>query len=90
MGERRETAGTLRFISRVAKFRLFQQRTCDEVQSRLGLLPTNPPPETCEDALKIVCLVNPLIEALESFHEDLGEKMHSLSAEVEKLRSEVP
>jgi len=30
-----------------------------------------------------------LIEALESFHEDLGEKMHSLSAEVEKLRSEV-
>ena len=54
-----------------------------------GQLATNPPPETCEDALKIVCLVNPLIEALESFHEDLGEKMHSLSAEVEKLRSEV-
>lgn len=54
-----------------------------------GQLATLPPPETCEDGLKIVCLVNPLIEALESFHEDLGEKMHSLSAEVEKLRSEV-
>lgn len=54
-----------------------------------GQLASNPPPETCEDALKIVCLVNPLIEALESFHEDLGEKMHSLSADVEKLRSEV-
>ena len=51
-----------------------------------GQLATLPPPETCEDGLKIVCLVNPLIEALESFHEDLGEKMHSLSAEVEKLR----
>ena len=55
----------------------------------MGALATAPPPETQPEALKLCCLTAPLIEALEGFHEQLQERMTTLTSETDKLRSTV-
>ena len=55
----------------------------------MGALASAPPPETQPEALKLCCLTAPLIEALEGFHEQLQERMNSLTSDTEKLRTTV-
>ena len=48
-----------------------------------------PPPATIEEALKLVCLTAPVIEAMDPMHDHLNEALASLANDIDRLRGEV-
>jgi hypothetical protein len=49
----------------------------------------DPPPETVQDGLRLVCLTAPMIEALDPLHTHLDSEQSSLTGAVKELKAEV-
>jgi hypothetical protein len=48
-----------------------------------------PPPATIAEALKLVCLTAPVIEAMDPMHDHLNDALASLANDIDRLRGEV-